>query len=793
MSNDNRPEIVLDGDVSPFRQKLREAAADLKRFGDDGEKSLEKMTGPLDVLREKFVAVGAILAGGAVFQEAVKQAQEWNEQSQDMANALGITATEAGNLKAALAEENVEMGTFMAASQKLANNLKNDEAALQSVGLATRDVAGNLRPLNELTIDAIALVGQYAAGTDRAIAASELFGKGFEISGDLAKINSQLLAENIERQRELGAVVTNESIAAFEEYDKSSKGVAATMRALMQAVGTVLMPVLATLGDWFVSIGPAAVVVIRGALGGLAAAFHLVTTGVTVLWETINAMVVTVTEPIRAMTMAIGKAMTGDFYGAAEEIRGMGGVMSGAWGKAFEEMTAKAQSTSDRLAGIFMPGTQTPAADRSGRNANGLVKPAKDDGAKGDQSYMQYYEAALAEEKRLASEKDALREYTKAEELKFWQTLVQHADLSAKDRLAIEKKVADLTVAVRRQMAKEQQDVNAEQARWRESSALAEVEAEQAAAQIALDLGTLTQQQMIDQDIVFEQRRTQIRRDAMQERLQQAEDDPNSSPAARLRLHNQIEELEQQHAMRMRQLQARSAKESMKIWDDLGDRMDSLWDKGLASMMNGTFTWRNAFKAVGAEMASWFAQSVVGNMVKTWIAGNARQLAIKLGFLAQEQAAQTAGTAAVVATKTGEATAVASANAVQAGTGAAASQAAIPIVGPLLAIASMAAIFAAVSAMGGKIKSASRGYAIPKGVNPLMQLHEEEVVLPSNLSKGIAQLIESGGSGGGGQTFAPSFAITAMDSRDVVRALKQGGALQKALADMERRFVRKKS
>jgi hypothetical protein len=184
MANDNRPEIVLDGDVSPFRQKLREAAADLKRFGDDGEKSLDKMNSPLEALRDKFVAVGALLAGGAVFAEAVKQAKEWNEQSQDMANALGISATEAGNLKAALAEENVEMGQFMAASQKLADNLKNDEKSLQAVGLATRDAAGNLRPLNDLTIEAIELVGKYKAGTDRAIAASELFGKGFEISGD---------------------------------------------------------------------------------------------------------------------------------------------------------------------------------------------------------------------------------------------------------------------------------------------------------------------------------------------------------------------------------------------------------------------------------------------------------------------------------------------------------------------------------------------------------------------------------------------------------------------------------
>lgn len=796
MANDNRPQIVLDGDVSPFRQKLREAAADLKRFGDEGEQSFGKLSGPMEAIKEKFVAIGALLAGGAVFQEAVRQAQEWTEQSVDMANAMGITATEAGNLKAALAEENVEVSTFMGAAQKLANNLKNDEAALQKVGLATRDAAGNLRPLNQLVVEAIELTGKYKAGTDRAIAASELFGKGFEISGDLAKINSELIARNIERQRELGAVVSKESVAAFEDYDASSKGVTATLRAMWQVVGTVLMPVLATLGNWFNAIGPAAITVIKGALGGLASAFHFVTTGVTVLWETLNALVVTVAEPIRALAVAIGRAMTGDFSGAAESIKGIGSNIAGAWGKAFDEMTAKAQSTSDRVAAIFGGGTATGPADTGGRSANGLVKPPDDKDKKNktaaDPSFMQYYEAALAQEKRLASEKDALREYTKEEELAFWQTLLDYANMTAKDRVAIEKKVADLTVATRRQEAKEKIAVDAEVARFNEVTALNRVEAQRAAAEAAVELGVMSASQMIEQEMLFEQRKFEIQQQALMDRLALADKDPNISPAERLRMQNQILEQEQQYQLKMSQLARRASKENAQIWGDLSQRMSSLWDRGVTALMNGTFKWRNAFKAIGMELVSWFATSVVGDMVKKWLAGQATQLAIKLGFLQQEQAAQMASSTTVVATKASEATSVAAANAVQAGTGAAASQASIPWVGPVLAIAAMAAIFAAVSGMAGKIKSASRGYAIPKGLNPVTQLHEEEMVLPAEHADVIRRLakgeLEMGGAGAG---MSPVFNIRSNDSRDLIRSLKQGGALHKALLDMDRRFVRK--
>lgn len=129
-----------------------------------------------------------------------------------------------------------------------------------------------------------------------------------------------------------------------------------------------------------------------------------------------------------------------------------------------------------------------------------------------------------------------------------------------------------------------------------------------------------------------------------------------------------------------------------------------------------------------------------------------KKIAIKLGFLGQETAAQGAASTATVGIKGAETMAVVSGNAAQAGAGAAASQAAIPIIGPALAMASMAAIFASVMALGGKMKSARRGYDIPKGMNPLVQTHEEEMILPSehaNTMRRLAEMEKAGALGGG--------------------------------------------
>lgn len=229
------------------------------------------------------------------------------------------------------------------------------------------------------------------------------------------------------------------------------------------------------------------------------------------------------------------------------------------------------------------------------------------------------------------------------------------------------------------------------------------------------------------------------------------------------------------------EIQRQAAIESQSIWANLGDTMSGLWDKGIQAMLNGTLTWRNALQAIGAEVVAWFAKSVVGDQVKAWLAGKAQMILAELGFSTQKKAIDAAATATTIASKTTETTAIAANNAVQAGTGAAASQASIPIVGPVLALAAMAAIFAAVSALG-KRKSAAGGYDIPRGLNPVVQTHEEEMILPKKYANVIRDMAAGGaGQSGGGDPVA----IYARGDSDKLSV----GDLKKLLRQMGREFV----
>lgn len=99
-----------------------------------------------------------------------------------------------------------------------------------------------------------------------------------------------------------------------------------------------------------------------------------------------------------------------------------------------------------------------------------------------------------------------------------------------------------------------------------------------------------------------------------------------------------------------------------------------------------------------------------------------------------------------------------------------ASVAKIPYVGWLLAPGAAAGAAAAVLAFGANV-SAAGGYDIPAGVNPVVQTHAEEMILPSDIARGMRKLVAGGAGAGGGTVIiqamdAQSFREYAMSNRD---------------------------
>jgi len=341
--------------------------ADLgKRFKDLGEEFTKAGTkalgsfGPvlesaLNVFGKSATLIGLSAVGAAVGVEKLSAANaEMVQSTRDLARALGITTNEASVMQAVFGEVGASQSEYLGLSKGLSNQLRTNEAAMVSLGLVTRDaVTGNLRPLNELTIDAIALLREYKEGTDRSVAARELFGRGLSASSRLLQVNNEMVEKNRTLVEELGLTVGESAVNAWKDYDEASHKAELTQHAFAKAIQESVLPVGTELLEWFNNLAPAAIEVLRGAIGGLSTAFLGLTNGVRVVWEVINAMVISAAEPIRALGAAIGKALVGDFEGAAQEIKGVGSTIGGAWEGALKKIDASSQETHDRIASIW--------------------------------------------------------------------------------------------------------------------------------------------------------------------------------------------------------------------------------------------------------------------------------------------------------------------------------------------------------------------------------------------------------------------------------------------------------
>jgi hypothetical protein len=782
---DNRPEIVLDGDITPLRQKLREAGAEFKRFGAEGEQALGRMTGPLGALQSKFIAIGAVLAGGKVFAAAVDESKRLTEEATALGKAMGMSTTEASILNVALGDIGVGADEFIGSAQHLSRQLRTNEESLNAMGLRTREANGEYRNMKDIMFDAVEVLKGYKEGTDRNLAAQVLFAKGAGDVVNLLKLQKDAMQGASEKARELGLIIGEQNVEATREYKAAMNDAGDVMSAFKSVIGNAIMPVLTTLANWFAAIGPAAVVVLKGAIGGLVAVFHGLLNGVVVVWETINAFVFSAAEPIMALSQAIALGVQGKFAEAGERLKAVPANVAGAWSGAMDTIAAKSEDTSKKLHALFGAPDATGPANKGGK---GFTPPPKTDGAADEKSFMAYYETELAARKNAYEQGDAARRFSKEQELAYWRDLQQTVELTNKDRVTIAKRTATLELEVRRQLLQQQRALELVDIEGRRNAALQEVDSENQAAQHLFANGQINKQQLLEIEQQYLQRRFEIEYQAQLERMELAAKDPTASPAERERLYEQLLELERRFKMQSREI-GQAQREVLNadmmgftagIGDAFGRTVDQMLVHGARLRQTMTGLLQGVYQA--------FVTNMVTKPLADWVTGLARQLAAKLNFLSTEKGLEASAATQTVGIKASETGAVVAANAAQAGSGAAASQAGIPIVGPMLAVAAMAAVFAAVMAMN-KRKSAAGGYDIPKGLNPMTQLHEEEMVLPQKYANVIRRLEGQGEGGGQGGGTTNVFNINALDAHSVRKLIKrEGSAIADSLALQRRNF-----
>ncbi len=776
----------VTAEPSGFQKGMTDAANAAKSAADSIDSSFKKVQDVFAGVQKQLLMLAGLVAGGKFFKDAIAESVQLTGEAMKLSKMLGITGEEAATLRTALGDIGSNGDDYVATFTKFARQLKSNEEGLQSLGLKTRDANGNLRDSNTLFNEALHSVGDYKAGLDQNTYAQTLFGKSIDDVMKFQRLNNGVQDEAREKNIALGLTLSQEGVASSKAYKFAMNDVGDVLSAVQKTIGDAVMPVFTELANWFSDIGPTAVFVFKVAIDAVATAVHAALLALKLLGRLIGALV----DPIFTVGRAFKMLISGDMNGATREMQNM----LPNWGKAFEGLWEKIKTDSSKtwneVTNLWGKGTQV-GAPKGGPNTMGDF--GKSNGTAKDTSRTSEWEAELAETKLKFQEQNNLAgtfyQFSKQEELKFWQDKQALTTKGTAEDIALRRKTADLQLGIntetfnhemaslqareaayknnmdaklgllqqeaeitrqrygaeskefeevqkkiieaKRTAAEQIKQIDMLRADAQRNASLAELQLAEQQAQLDRDLRTITNVELLAKQAQFEQQRFTIAMQAAKEREQLALADPDANPVQLAQLHSQIQQLEQQHQAKLTEIRGQATRESEKTITGVYTSMESGFAGVFAKTMQGGLTLQNTFKALWQTVV----QSITTALAQ-----------IGAEWLMRTVAAKLMGKTAAV----GEI----SANAGVAGAAAVASTAAIPVIGPALAPAAGAlAMSEALSFM--PMASAAGGYDIPGSINPIVQAHAQEMILPAKYADVIRRMGDrdaAQGPRGGGDT-----------------------------------------
>lgn len=280
ISQENEVAVKIIADSSPLKPGMDQAANDVEKASERMRSAVANMntavasemsslTSTLGNVRGMLAGVISVLAGGSFFKSAVEETRKLTGEANGLAKALGISTTEASALNVALGDIYSSSETFIGASQQLSRQLRTNEDGLNAMGLKTRDANGDFRNLKDLMFDAISVLRGYKEGTDRMLAAQEMFGRGGAEVMSMLKLTSEAMDEARQKADELGLTVGSENVKALREYKAAMNDLDDVISAAKKAIGDELMPHLTEMADWLSKTGPDAVNTLRSQIDTL--------------------------------------------------------------------------------------------------------------------------------------------------------------------------------------------------------------------------------------------------------------------------------------------------------------------------------------------------------------------------------------------------------------------------------------------------------------------------------------------------------------------------------------------
>jgi hypothetical protein len=745
------------------------------------------------------IVFNGALAGGALQSSADRLSKAAHEAA-GFADKLGQAQPQAQALAEVLGLAGVKTDQYISGTETLRTAVADNESQFKAMGIQTRDASGALLDQSAIAANTAEYLKTLADDGSRAWAMNELGVKSLDELNAVAAGTPEKIADMNKMLGEYRALIGQDAVEATERYDAALRAYKQesdlTWRGVKNMIDQAVMPAFTDLLEWF-----------RGGMPVMAEITHSVMTRVMNGWYSLVLTVIAAKERILAVVDAIRPAMAsiaaawnaainGDFRGAMDYLVNAKNAAGNRMEVANERISAKEKEFAARMSSYATAGKTGLDPNKAGRNTGNRVSKDAAGDSGGDaspkqESRMQQYEAELAERKAAYMKQHDMYEMSKRDEKQYWDDLLAKTDTGAKEYNALRKKAAELELQVLKQNAENKRGLTKQQIESERDASMGLLDIDREIAQQRYDSGQISHAQLLEQQMQFENRRYEIAKQAQERQIELFNKDPNANPVERQKLLDQLEALERAHSAQVLQVQGKMAAEQHKVADNFLDSAGRAFETNLGQMLEGTLSWKKALENVYKSLYQAFTQEVIVKPLMQMALRYIRESALYQMIAGAQVATQGLASDQVTAKKISEAGTVVSANAAEGASGGAAAMAAIPYVGPVLAVAAFAMLMSQIMSANGVVKSASGGYDIPAGLNPMTQLHEQEMVLPARYANVIRDMAAGGGESsvaGGGESHV-HIHVTAMDHHDVKRALLSGGALHKALKELNRRNV----
>ena len=744
--------IDITGDNTGLIAALGQAKAAIAESTEQMKLNLESVGKTFEKIQSGILAISAIVAGGAMFKEAIESSVNWGEGVLKLSRALGVSTEKASAYAGAAQHLGITNEDLINSTSHLAKSIYSNRSEFDKLGVAVKDSGGKTRPMVDILADVNSKLLAMPDGLQRNIAGTIAYGKSWATSGDLILLSAQEVANADQRVKALGLSMSQAGAEQAERFKQGLNDVSLVGTALSQQFGQQLIPTLINFGSLISQGGPKDLNIFSNLLKGVA--YVAGTVGI----------------QFEKMGMFLGKLGAQAIALVHGDLAGVSAIQKD-WENDLARLNKQADELWDKLS------RPLPEQADEGNTGGGKDIQDKEDEA----SLLTRLEAALAQKKAIyaqdAANRGEIAEFSKQQEMQFWDEALAHETLTKQQRATIEQKIAndelgitqttlqgklaalkteesahgnDLAtrlaaeqqyaaavksvygadskqyaeaqaaiVATKRATVEQQRKLDDIEAQSVRTQQLAEIGIRESAAKESLALHRITDAQYISLEEQFEAQKYAIKQQALARELTLV--NPTEDPVAYRQLMAQIEAEASTHQAAMVNIAKQGDAQQITLTNNLMSAMSKGFANAFQGIVNGTMTMGQAFKSVFSSMLEAVTKFIAG-----WMAKSLTAHAIKM-TQSKEEITADAGGAAVAGAK---------------------SAAAIPYVGWAIAIGAAASIFAAMAGY-----SAAGGMDVPSGINPVTQLHSKEMVLPAPLAERVRGMTDTGdtnGTNGGG-------------------------------------------